>query len=103
MKIIKKLSELIDEELSDAEKYARCALKYSMEFPELSQTFMSLSREEMHHKDMLHAQVVKLIEKHRAEHGDPPVAMMAVYDYLHEKAIEKAHEVAMLHEQYKMG
>ena len=92
MKIIEKLSEMIDEEISDAYKYAKCSLEHDDD-PELSRTFTLLANEELNHMNMLHAQVVRLIKKVREENGEPPASMMAVYDYLHGKQIDKVSEV----------
>ena len=101
MKIIKKLSEQIEEELDGAEEYAKDALKYKDEHPTLARMFYEISTEEMRHVDMLHGEVVSLIEKHRREKGDPPEAMMAVYNYLHEKHIDHANKVKLYQSQYK--
>lgn len=101
MKLIEMLCEMVDEEIEDAEKYAKCALKYKADNPALSKTFYDLSTDELRHMMLLHGEVIGAIQKYRQEHGEPPAEMKAIYDYLHEKQIKKAAEVKRLQEMYR--
>lgn len=101
MKKIKLLMEHIEDELCDAHAYAELALEYRTTDPETAELFYKLSGEEMNHMNALHKNVVRLIDAHRREKGEPPADMMAVYEYLHKRAIEKAGEVGALQGMYR--
>lgn len=101
MKIIKTLEELIEEEIHDVKKYAKLAVEYKEEHPELAHLFYNLSTQEDSHQASLHSEVVKIIDEHRKTHGSPPAAMLAVYDYIHKKHIEALAEARTYQEMYK--
>ena len=101
MKIIEKLSNHIEEEIKDAACYAKMAIEYKTEYPALAETLYSLSVEEMGHMTSLHEEVVRIIDKYKKERGEPPAAMLAVYNYLHEKHIENAKDAKMYQQMYK--
>ena len=101
MKLIQKLSEMIEDELDGAEDYVTCALKYKTEHPNLAKVFYDISMAEMQHVSILHNEVTRIIEEHRRKVGEPPAAMLAVYNYLHERQIEHAHEIKMYQEEFR--
>ena len=101
MKIIKCLSELIEEELEDSRKYIDLAMKWKQEEPDTADIFYELSLEEMGHADRLHQEVTDLIEEYRNEHGEPPKDMMVLWNYLHEKHIGNATQIKVMQGLYK--
>ena len=100
MKIIKQICEYIEDELHDSEKYIKKALEVREEYPEVAELMNMLSAEEMKHMQLLHNQVVKLIDTYRKTNGEPPANMLAVYDYLHNKYIEETKEIKIMQQMY---
>lgn len=101
MKLIADLSEKIDEELEDAEKYIDCAINMRETDPSVAKLFYTLSLEEMKHADMLHNEVVRVINEYKVKMGDPPETMMFLYNYLHNKQIEKSSKIKIKQSSYK--
>ena len=101
MKIIEKIVDRIDEEIHDCKEYAKLAAEVKDMHPALSHVLFTISTQEDVHHAMLHEQVVKLIDQYRREHGDPPAAMMAVYEHHHRKSMEKLAEARRYQDIYK--
>lgn len=101
MKIIKVLEELIEDEIHDIKKYAELAVAYKESHPSLAQVFYNLSTQEDGHQSALHTEVVKIIEEHRRKNGEPPAAMLAVYEYIHKKHIDELAEARTYQDLYK--
>ena len=100
MKVIQKITDMINDEIEGAKEYAKCSVKYKEENPSLAKVFYDIAEQELRHVDMLHGEVVKIIKEHREKVGQPPSDMMAIYNYLHEKQIKKAGEVKALQNLY---
>ena len=101
MKIIKCLSQQIEDELDDANKYIDLAIKWKSDEPDTAELFYQLSLEEMGHMDKLHDEVVELINEYRKENGDPPKEMMILYEYLHEMHIKTATQIKVKQGMFK--
>lgn len=103
MKIIKCLSEKIEDELQDAKEYIEKALKLKSDDPDTAELFYELSTEEMDHMSRLHQRVQEIIEEQEEKSGEPPKDMLTLYEYLHEKHTASATEIKVKQAMFKMG
>lgn len=101
MKLIKYLEDAIEEEIEGVKGYAKKAVELKDEHPALAQVLYNISVQEDAHQAALHKEVVKIIEDHRRTHGEPPAAMMAVYEYVHQKHIDALADARRYQDVYK--
>jgi len=99
MEIIREISEKIDEELHDAEKYIKAAYKADESYPLIADTYYKLSLEEMKHVTMLHDCVVRIINDYK-QRNEVPKEMQILYDYLHKRQIKWAAKIKAKQEQF---
>lgn len=101
MKLIKDLEELIEDEICDVKKYAKMAVELKDENPSLAQVLYTISTQEDSHQASIHTEVVKIINEYKRTKGEPPAAMMAVYDFMHKRHIENIAEARRFQDMYR--
>ena len=100
MQVIKCLSESIENTLDAAEDAIKKAIMYKEDFPVASRAFYNKSTILMDSIKPEHDAVVALIEGYNKEKGNPPEAMLAIYNYVHERQINKSVAIKLLQEMY---
>ena len=95
MKTIEKLSDQMEEEMHYAKKYIECAMKWKEEDMLLAKMYADLSTDELKHAMMLHDSATRLINEYRQSGEVVPPEMKAIYDYLHEKHMEKYNAIKL--------
>lgn len=102
MKVIKTIVENIEEETDGAENYAKLATQYKETDKLLADTYAKLAGVELDHVNLLHDQVVRIIKDWKATSGkEVPTSMQAVWDYEHQRSIDKVAKIKALLEIYK--
>ena len=100
MKIIKCLCEDMEYTLDAAEDDIKKAIMYKEEYPVAAKFFYTKSVMLMDSIKPQHDAVVALIADYRKEKGEPPEGMLAVYNYMHERHINKAAAIKALQDMY---
>lgn len=92
----------IEEELEGAEHYAKKATEHKDDDRELVDVYAKLANVELDHVNALHGQVVLIIKEWKVTSGqEAPAAMQAVWDYEHERSVDKAAKIKTLLDMYK--
>lgn len=95
MREIQKLVKSIQKELKGAEKYIVCAAEEKAlgGNTDVINGYLRVAQNELDNADSLHTIVVKVIDKYRTEHGEPPEVMKQLWAYEHKEYVEWVAEI----------
>lgn len=101
MRLIAQIAKEMRDEVTGAEHYAKRATQYKSEDRSLADSYYNMAMQELDHVNYLHAQVVRMIQAYKSEHGEPPEAMMMVWNWEHDDIVDKVSRVKVLLDMYK--
>ena len=101
MKILKDLIEKANDTLEEVEWYGEKAILLREEHRNIADTYNKIAETHITIYDMLHKQMVDIIELKKREGIQPPNEMIAIWNYEHEKLIKEFKEAKLLVDEYK--
>ena len=101
MKILKDLIKKSEDTLEEIEWYAEKALHFKQDHKSLADVYNKIGEMHITIYDMLHKEMVELIDEHRRMGHQPPPEMLAIWEYEHEKLIKEFAEAKTMVEEYK--
>lgn len=102
MRIIKRLSEQIEDEVDGVIGYAQDALELKYSDPQTAEKYYKLANVENGHVAILHEMVVAKIEEARGRAKEPPPQwMLNKWDEQHKRIIEKMEKAKTFLSMYK--
>lgn len=96
MKEIKMIAEQIRDELDVAEEYAKEAARLKTTRSNDASSYADMARQELGHAETLHKMAVRLIDKETESGAAVPSAMQAVWDWEHERMLDRAARIKTL-------
>lgn len=101
MKQIKMLVEDIQMELEGAEHCAKIATQYKDTDRTLADTYAKMAEGKLSNVNSYHEQAVRMIKEQQAKGAQVPEGMQAVWDWEHEKQMDKTARVKSLIAVYR--
>lgn len=101
MKILTSLIEKANDTFEEIEWYAEKAHHLRTEHKELADCYIKIAEMHIDIYKMLHERMVELIDEAKRKGTPPPVEMLAIWNYEHEKLVKEFAEVKFLVDEYK--
>lgn len=101
MKLLTGLLERAEGTLEEIEWYGEKAMHYKTEHKNIADTYNKIADMHITIYEMLHKQMVDLIEEYKHAGSTSSLEMVAIWEYEHEKLIKKFSEAKTLVEEYK--
>ena len=101
MKILKDLIKKSEDTLEEIEFYAEKALHFKQDHKSLADTYNKIGEMHVTIYNMLHTEMVNLIDEQKRMGHQPPPEMLAIYEYEHEKLIKEFAEAKTMLDEYK--
>ena len=87
MKVIKRVSDDIEEQIEMAQCYGKAAMELKEDYPALAEVYAKAAAQMLDIMNSFHTQIVNIITEYKKAKGDVPKEMQILYDILHEKHI----------------
>ena len=101
MKILTNMIDKANDTLEEIEWYGEKALHYKADHKSVADVYNKIADMHITIYDMLHKEMVALIDEYRRTGHTPPPEMLAIWDYEHEKLIKEFAEAKTMVEEYK--
>lgn len=101
MDTIKKLLDLINDELEDAMTYAEKAVKCKATHPDMAEMFFSLSMDELKHKNMLQNHLQKAVKECAEDCPEKAEAVNMLYDFELDRNISWENSIRQYQAMYR--
>lgn len=101
MKILTHLIEKAHDTMDEIEWYGEKAMHYKIDHKSLADTYNKVAEMHITIYDLLHKEMVNLIEEHKRMGHTPPPEMLAIWDYEHQKLVKEFAEAKTIVDEYK--
>jgi len=101
MEMIKKLFEMMEEELEGAEEYLKDSIKHMHMHPDVSRAFYEMSQDELKHATMLRDIAIKVKTDEHNKNPDLHTGTAEMVGFMNERYAKKNHNLKLWQDEYK--